>query len=626
MMRKGILALAAVSLAISLSAQSPTDWPETYNSGGAKYSPLKQVTPANVNELQVAWRYDIGPVPGNRGYNTTPLMVNNRMYFPKEGFTTIVAINATTGVEVWSTPLGKIPGMPENSSIPNRGISYWRGTNQHAPRIVIGTSQGFLVQLDAASGSVIDGPAGVVNLTTGFSDVFVDEPAGVGAPPVIYKNSAVVVGSGGGGRWALPNDPRAFDLITGKELWRFHLVPQPGEENFGTWGLDGWKDRGTAGVWVAMTADEPNGLVFMALSNPRAQNFGGPRPGLNLYSSGTLALHADTGKFAWFSQNAHHDVFDYDANSPPVLLNTYRNGTAVPSVAQMTKQGQLYVLNRLTGEPIWGIEERPVPRFDAPGDQTWPTQPFPVKPPALAKQSMDRDEVWTGYDQAHTDYCMTLYDRSVQSGAFTPYGMLPSLVFPGSEGGGSLAGSAIDDERRLLFINARHIAVLAQLQGGIDSGSPTSLPSFGKTKIPTSYYVGPKGYPCNAPPWSELYAINTATGDIVWRVPIGEYAELKARGITGTGTATAAGGPLATASGLVFIGASNDAKIRALDSMTGKELWSSFVDENVRTNPMSYQGSDGKQVIIAIAGGGDDGFNVPQRERGIARIVAFKLR
>jgi quinoprotein glucose dehydrogenase len=221
---------------------------------------------------------------------------------------------------------------------------------------------------------------------------------------------------------------------------------------------------------------------------------------------------------------------------------------------------------------------------------------------------------------------MTLYDRSVQSGAFTPYGMLPSLVFPGSEGGGSWAGSAIDDERRLLFINARHIAVLAQLQGGIDSGSPTSLPSFGKTKIPTSYYVGPKGYPCNAPPWSELYAINTATGDIVWRVPIGEYAELKARGITGTGTATAAGGPLATASGLVFIGASNDAKIRALDSMTGKELWSSFVDENVRTNPMSYQGSDGKQVIIAIAGGGDDGFNVPQRERGIARIVAFKLR
>ena len=624
MMTKGMLVIAVVLTAMSLSAQSPSDWPETYNSGGAKYSPLKQVTPENVSQLKVAWSYEIGPQGGNRGYNTTPLMVNNLMYFPKNQFNTIVAINATTGVETWSTGLAQIPGLPENSNIANRGISYWKGTGQHAPRIVLGTSQGFLVQLDARTGKVVEGPAGVVNLTTGFAEKF-DEAAGVGAPPVIYKNSAIVAGSGGGGRWALPNDPRAFDLITGKELWRFHLVPQPGEENFGTWGLDGWKDRGTAGVWVAMTADEVNGMVYFPLSNPRAQNFGGPRPGTNLYSSGTLALHADTGKFAWFFQNAHHDVFDYDANSPPVLLNTYRNGVAVPSVAQMTKQGQLYVLNRLTGEPIWGVEERPVPQFDAPGDATWPTQPFPVKPPALAKQSMDRDEVWTGYDQEHTDYCMTLYDRSVQSGPFTPYGMLPSLVFPGSEGGGSWAGSAIDDERKLLFINARHIAVLAQLQGGVDNGSPTSLPSFGKSKIPTSYYVGPKGYPCNEPPWSELYAISTETGDIVWKVPVGEYEELKARGITGTGTATAAGGPLATASGLVFIGASNDQKIRGLDSRTGKELWSAFVDANVRTNPMSYLGGDGKQYIIAIAGGGDDSFNVPRRTPGMAKIVAFKL-
>jgi quinoprotein glucose dehydrogenase len=203
--------------------------------------------------------------------------------------------------------------------------------------------------------------------------------------------------------------------------------------------------------------------------------------------------------------------------------------------------------------------------------------------------------------------------------------MLPSLVFPGSEGGGSWAGSAVDDERRLLFVNARHIAVLAQLQGGTDSGSPQNLPSYGKSKIPTSYYVGPDGYPCNEPPWSELYAIDMATGDVVWQVPVGEYEELTARGITGTGTATAAGGPLATSSGLVFIGASNDAKIRALDSATGKELWSALVDENVRTNPMSYLGADGNQYIVAIAGGGDDGFNVPERPRGMARIVAFKL-
>ena len=571
----------------------------------------------------MAWTYDIEPVPGNRGYNTTPLMVGNLMYFPKNAFGTIVAVNATTGVEVWSTVLKEIPGLPQaGATVPNRGISYWPGNGQHAPRVVLGLAQGFLVQLDAKTGKVVDGPAGVINVTPGFSDVF-ETRVTIGAPPTIYKNSAIFAGRGGGGRWGLPNDPRAFDLLTGKELWRFNLVPHPGEENFGTWGLEGWQDRATAGVWVATTVDPQNGLVYFPLSNPRPQNFAGQRPGTNLYSSGTLALHADTGKFAWFFQNAHHDVFDYDANSPPVLLNTYVGGKPVPSVAQMTKQGQLYVLNRLTGEPIWGVEERGVPRFDAPGDQTWSTQPFPVKPPALARQSMDRDEIWTGYDQEHTDYCTTLYDRSWQAGPFTPYGMLPSLVFPGSEGGGSWAGSAVDDERRLLFVNARHIAVLAQLQ--YSPGGATSPPSYGKSKIPTSYYVGPKGYPCNQPPWSELYAINTATGDIVWQVPVGEYEELKARGITGTGTATAAGGPLATAGGLVFIGASNDAKIRALDSATGKELWSASVDENVRTNPMSYLGADGKQYIIAIAGGGDDGFNVPQRPRTRAKIVAFKL-
>lgn len=613
--------VAGLLIAPSLRAQSATDWPSTSNYGSAKYSPLTEVTPENVSDLKVAWVYEIEPEPGRRGYNTTPIMVDNLVYFPRNRFTTITAIEATTGEEVWSTDLRGISALGKDTSVANRGISYWGGTSENAPRIVLGTEDGFLVQLDAATGEVVPGPAGVVNLTTGFSDTYDDEFR-VGGPPAIYKNTAIVAGrTNGQGRYGMPGDPRAFDLITGKMLWRFHLIPRPGEENFGTWGLNGWQDRVTAGVWVAMTVDEENGMVYLPLSNARDQNFAGSRPGKNLYAAGTLALHADTGELAWFFQNAHHDVYDYDANSPPGLLFTYPDGKPVPSVAQMTKQGHLFVLNRLTGEPIWGVEERPVPAFDAPGDEAWPTQPFPVKPVPLARSSMDRDEVWDDYTEEHTKYCTELYDRSVQAGPFTPYGMLPSLVFPGSEGGGSWGGVAVDDERRLLFVNVRHIGVLAQLQTRVSEG----LPSFGKTKIPTSYYVAPDGYPCNEPPWSELYAIDTATGDIVWRVPVGEYAGLTERGITGTGTATAAGGPLATAGGLVFIGASNDARFRAFDSATGKELWSAFLDLNVRSTPMSYLGADGKQYVVAIAGGGDGEFNVPPRPPGMAKIVGFAL-
>ncbi len=620
---KGILAIAVSLTAPMLWAQSATDWPETVGYGAAKYSPLAQITPENVADLEVAWVYEIAGQTGGRGYNTTPIMVGDLMFFPTNSFATITAINAVTGEEVWSTPLGEIPGLPGNSSVANRGISYWGGDGEHAPRIVLGTTQGFLVQLDAASGRVVDGLGAVVNLSEGIMDKFGGNWT-VGAPPAIYKNTAILAGrTGEQGRYGIPGDPRAFDLLTGEELWRFHVVPRPGELNYGTWGEDGWQDRRGPGVWSPMAVDEENGLVFFPLGNATDQNYGGSRPGDNLYAGSLLALHAETGEYAWHWQYGRHDIFDWDLSAPPALVTTYQNGEAIPSVAQMTKQGLLFVHNRLTGEPIWGIEELPVPAFDAPGDYAAPTQPFPVKPEALARASMDRSEVWTGYNEEHTQYCTELYDRSVQAGPHTPYGMLPSLVFPGSEGGGSWSGVGTDPERRLIFANARDLGVIAQLQ------ARTSGPfdSFGKSKIPTSFYVGPSGYPCNEPPWNRLVAVDATSGDIVWEQPVGEYEELTAMGITGTGTATAAGGPMATAGGVVFIGASTDGKFRAYDSETGEELWSSYLDLNVRTTPLGYLGFDGKQYVVAIAGGGDNNFNIPERpgQDGLAKIVAFRL-
>jgi glucose dehydrogenase len=616
------LAIAFAMTASSVWAQSPTDWPETGNYGNAKYSPLDYITPENVDELEVAWVYEVEPQPGGRGYNTTPIMVDNMMFFPKENFSTITAIAADTGEEIWSTVLEDIPGVPEGASVPNRGISYWGGTDDYAPRIVLGLSDGFLVQLDAYTGNLIAGPAGVVNLSIGIMDKFGGDWR-VGAPAAIYKNTAIVAGrTGEQGRYGIPGDPRSFDLITGEELWRFHVVPRPGELNYGTWGEDGWQDRRGPGVWSPMAVDEENGLVFFPMGNATDQNYGGSRPGDNLYAASLLVLHAETGEYAWHWQYGRHDIFDWDLSAPPTLMTTFPDGEPVPSVAQMTKQGLLFVHNRLTGEPIWGIEDMPVPIFDAPGDYAAPTQPYPVKPVALARNSMDRDEVWDGYNQEHTDYCTALYDRSWQAGPHTPYGMLPSLVFPGSEGGGSWSGVASDDERQLVFANARDMGVIAQLR----SRSPDPLASFGKSKMPTSFYVGPSGYPCTEPPWSSLYAIDTATGDIVWQQPVGEYEELTAMGITGTGTATAAGAPVATAGGVVFIGASNDAKIRAFDSESGDELWSAELDGmNARATPMVYMGADGQQYVVAIAGGGDDGFNVPERERGMVKFFAYRL-
>ncbi len=443
-------------------------------------------------------------------------------------------------------------------------------------------------------------------------------------PPALYRNLAIVAGrTGEQGRYGTPGDPRGFDLLTGKEVWRFHVVPQPGDEFFGTWGNNGWQDRRGPGVWVPMSVDPANDMVFIALGNATDQNYGNSRPGVNLYATSLLALRASTGKRVWHFQMTHHDIYDWDLASPPALIEAMKDGQRIPAVAQMTKQGMMFMFHRLTGEPLFGIEERPVPRFDAPGDQAWATQPFPIKPVPLARDGMTRKEV-SKISPEGEKYCTELFDKSVNSGPYTPYGMVPSLVFPGSEGGGGWGGVSANPALGLVFVNPRHVGVIAQLQS---STSSNVLPSFGKSKVPTNFYVDQQGYPCNAPPWSELMAVSSTTGDIEWRVPLGEYPELKAKGITGTGTAVNDGGPIATASGLVFVGATSDFGFRAFDAKTGKELWRATLDNDVLMTPLSYQGANGKQYVAAVAGGGDAAFHIPARTAPPvnATLVAFAL-
>ena len=620
-MRVRLSAFVTLALVVSAFAAAhgtgPNDWPGFGNDpGGMKFSPLTQITPANVTELAVAWTYDTGEKGGGfRGWSVTPLVIDNIMYFGTPGGK-LIALNAETGVETWKFDLKTISSSGRYSP---RGISHWPGDAQTPPRVVATTTDGLLTQVSAKNGELVRvGDKGYVDLKTGVTEKF-GGGYNVAAPPAIFKDMAILApATGEQGRYGIAGDIRGFDLKTGKELWRFHTVPQPGEPNFGTWGTDGWQDRRGPGSWVNMTVDVANGLVFVPMGQPTDQNFGNSRPGSNLYSSSLIALDAATGKLKWYYQMTHHDIYDWDANAPPTLIEVNKNGTKIPALAQSTKQGLMFILNRLTGEPVFGAEERRVPQLDALGDQTWPTQPFPLKPAPISRTSMTREEV-NKTSPSSEKACKALYDKMVQSGPYTPYGMVPSLVFPSSEGGGSWSGASYDPTRHLIFVNTRSLGTAGELRPSMSSGL---LPSFGKMKIP---FDDPDGYPCSAPPWGELMAINADTADIAWRVPLGEYRELTKRGVPRTGTPNA-GGPIVTASGLVFIGSTTDARFRAFDSQTGKELWAASIPNDAIATPLTYMGGSGKQYVATVAGGGLDNFVKPALAVPRANVVvAFKL-
>ena len=574
----GLLSLAA----LALHAQSPTDWPAAAGDIGAmKYSPADQITPANVAKLTQAWTYQPG--------GPAPIVVNDLLYTVAGA--TVVALNADTGTEAWKF---KLSDATTGGAI-RRGMTYWPGDAQNASRVLVTISSGKLVQLDAKTGKLVPN-VGVIDLANGIMDrIPGGEAYTIASPVAVYKNLAIFPGrTGEHNRWGIPGDVRGFDLLTGKEVWRFHTVPHPGDPNFGTWGLNGWQDRKGPGSWQPLTVDVEHGLVFVALGNAVDQDYGNSRPGSNLYSTSVVAIEAATGKYRWHFQTAHHDIYDGDLNAPPMFVDVNRNGQRIPGIVQGTKTGLLFFLNRLTGEPIFGVEERPVPPTDALGDEAWPTQPFPVKPEPITRLSMTRAEVSKISPEAEK-YCTEIYDQAVQMGPYTPYGMVPSISFPGSTGGGSNNGEAFDPGRGMVFATARNVGTIGQLSAMLSSDV---LPSFGKTKMPYEYYLDKDGYPCNAPPWAELFGINANTGDIVWRVPLGEYKELTARGIAKTGTATNTGAPVATGGGLVFIGGTADGQFHAFDSMTGKELWSASPGFDVAGYAVVYKGANGKQYVV----------------------------
>lgn len=601
-----LLAASAVPL---LYGQA--DWPKYgHDFGGQRYSPLTQINTKNVSKLKLAWQYGIDPAgidlsPANRvltGTEAVPIMVSGVLYTPTV-HRSIVALEPETGREIWKYDLGKV-------AAPLRGLTYWEGDKDSPAQILAGTSDGRLIALNAKTGKLVPGfgKEGTVDLRAGVSEKFPDAAYHMASPGIIYRNLIV---TGAQGKEDDPDGPamdvRAWDLHTGKLVWTFHTIPHPGEPGYDTWPPSNWITAGSPANWGAATVDVPRGLIFLPVGQPAAQYYGGARHGQNLYSSSIVALDGATGKPRWHFQLTHHDVWDYDAEASPTLMDVVHDGKTIPVVVAVSKPGLMFFLDRETGKSLYGAQERPVPQSDVPGEQTSPTQPFPMKPPPLARNSIRPDEIFTG-EPEHEKFCQDLVAKIGgihNEGAYTPYSSKEvRIIFPGQQGGPNYGGVAIDQKLGYVFINVRNVGGMGRLdktpQG--DGVAYRRFSPLGQGSFYARFWNPATQLPCQPPPWAELMAVNANTGDIAWRVPLGTSDEMEAKGIHNTGS-FGQGGPIATAGGLVFIAGTIDKRFRAFDSRTGKVLWQTKLDAEGHTNPMTYRGRNGKQYVVIVSSG-----------------------
>jgi glucose dehydrogenase len=610
-----------------------TDWPiYGHDPGGQQFSPLKQIDTGNVSKLRTAWTYDTRPAavpasegvearpaPRNRASQATPLVVGGVMYLSTP-YGRVIALEPETGKKIWEYESEYTPS--------GRGISYWPGDQALSPQIVVGTMNGWLFTLNAKTGKLTTtfGDNGLINLKVGVADKFPRGHYGMSSPGAIYKN---LIFTGAQLQEEPANGPsgdvRAWDVHTGKLVWTFHTVPRPGEPNHDTWQEDQWADRSGANVWGFMTVDVERGLLFLPIGTPTPDFFGGSRKGANLYGSSLAALDAATGKLKWYFQTTHHDNWDYDLTAAPALIDVTQNGRQVAAVAQWSKQGLLFIFNRVTGEPIYKIEERPVANDNpVPGDQNWPTQPFPVKPPPLSRMTFKPEEV-AKVTPEHEKFCkdiLALEGGALTGGPYAQYGPKLRVIFPGWVGGGNWSPTAFHPDLGYIYVTSHDLANLNKMVPSHDGGTYSRVgPDNAPPNLGGRFWDGGKKWPCQQPPWSEIVAVNVNTGEVAWRDPLGEFDELTALGVPKTGTPEPRGGPIATAGGLLFIGASIDARFRALDARTGKELWVTRLVDAAKATPITYRGKDGKQYVAILAGGGET--RPPENPGG--RLYVFSL-
>jgi quinoprotein glucose dehydrogenase len=600
-----IAANAATSAAVGAAR---TDWPAAnHDNSAVRYSPLTEVTPGNVRNLRQVWRYHLKPndFTGALRYDESiPIVIGNTMYLGSP-YGEVIALNATTGDVVWKfkLPNGDLPAK--------RGISYWPGDGSIKPQIVFGTGSGLLYELNAADGSINNafGENGVVNVKTpdvmnGFRGYSILQA------PAVYKNLLIVgggTGEGPGGRegGAGPaGDTRAFDARTGKLVWTFHTVPRPGEV-----GYDSWEEpestimRSGVNTWGYFSVDEARHILFMPLGAPNNDRVGIDRPGNGLFGSSVVAVNADTGAYMWHFQLVHHDAWDYDAPEAPLLVDIRHGGKTIPVVLAMNKASLLFTLDRVTGKPIFPVEERPVPASDVPGEKMSPTQPFPVKPRPLGQHNVSRDNLYKG-DPTLQAYCEHMVDDNHMKlgGPFLPIANNQySISPPGPAGGVNFWGGTFDPKRNLFVTNVSNVFQPMRLVQGPDGGWRNQGPLAGLRRFgDVEHHLL-----CGPTPWGELIAVNMNTGDVVYDKSLG-VSDMLAPQYQNTGR-PGGSGAFTTASGLTFIGATDDNRFRAFKTATGEQVWEAKLDSSIEDSPITYKAADGRQFIAAAATGGGIG-------------------
>jgi quinoprotein glucose dehydrogenase len=648
-MRTLMIALIAGAAATGAHAQDAKDWPNYgRDAGGTRFSPLKQITPANVGKLKLAWSYDLRPAgmpkPDNEALEATaqmrwiaqsgirpmpmpggvkapplatpprpaaaaravivstsasqftPIVVKGVMFLGTP-FNRVVALDATTGKEKW------VRVLPNNEQTAPRGIHYWAGDANNAPRLVVTTRSNKLLTIDAASGKIIEsfGDKGWLELRTPeVMNGFENGALSGNALPVMFQNLVIVGSRGQESPVDGPKgDVRAFDVLTGKLAWTFHAIPEPGDPNFGTWAGDSWKKRAGVNVWNMATVDEQRGIVYLPFAAPANDRYGADRIGDDLYGNSLVAVDARTGKYLWHFQTIHHDIWDSDLPAAPTLLDVKRGGKVIPAVAAINKKALLFILDRVTGKPLFEVKETPVPASDTPGEKASPTQPIPVKPEPLARQSIDLDTDISDITPEHEAYCRkwVAENKMVGTKAYQPLGFnVPTVTFPGSGGGVNWGGGAFDKANGNYIINITNVGSLQFLayNPAGEMVQPTSANSW--------FSDVHEGLPCQKGAWGELVAVNVSTGDIAWRTPLGVTDKLPP-GKQNTGRPNV-GGPIVTAGGLIFVAATDDKRFRAFDARTGKQVWEARLAASGHATPLTYQGANGKQYVSLMATGG----------------------
>jgi quinoprotein glucose dehydrogenase len=612
-MRRILLAGVAVLFGISAD-RGPVDWPFW---GGdpaqTHYSALAEINTSNVSHLHQAWIWKTGEAElkeyGTRPgmFENTPVMIDGVLYATSP-YNRIVAIDPESGSELWSyDPKSYVDGQPPNGTgYVHRGIALWRDAGKL--RIFLNTRYR-LISLDAKTGKPDNsfGDNGVVDLSQGLVWQINKMHYTETSPPVVYKN-LVIVGNGVGDRLMYKNDPpgdvRAFDARTGKRAWTFHTIPQAGEFGNETWGNDSWKFTGHTNVWAPFTLDEKRGLVYLPVSTPSNDFYGGNRPGNNLFGETLVCLDAATGQRKWHYQIVHHGLWDYDLASPPTLVSITVDGKKIDAVVQLTKQGMAYVFDRVTGKPVWPIEERAVPTSDVAGEHASSTQPFPTKPPAYSPQGVSLDDAFdlTPELKAEAQAEMKKYRMGP---VFTPPSLQGTLGRPGIIGGANWGGGAFDPDTGMLYIKTSNQPAIFRVKKATPS-EEVNYEMVGDLGVQATFHGR---LPLTKPPYGHITAIDLNHGTIAWQQPFGDWPELRSNPALKDVKLPAVlgmGGPqggVVTKGGLFFVGG-EDMSLHAIDKTNGQDLWQGALPARSYGTPMTYRTRSGKQFVVIAVGQG----------------------